>query len=302
MLGGNALFSPHSMRINLIQVPYHLKAEGVGMGRGPLRFVEAGLVEKLRQRGHTVDIDTVRVQPKLEDDLDAIARINAELSSYVEASISNGRFPLVLGGNCNTCLGVLAGLAPARTGIIWFDAHGDFNTPETSPSGFLDGMALAMATGHCHERLWQEVGDGGPVPESHTLLVGVRDLDEEERRALELSKVLVVPAAALKRRGGRGSLVTALEQLRSQTDEIYLHLDIDVLDPEEAPGVEFRSRGGLFLNEMEPALETIGKYFRIRAANLAAYNPDLDENDTTLRSGFRLLAAVVDAVSARRDV
>jgi len=133
-------------------------------------------------------------------------------------------------------------------------------------------------------------------------LVGVRDLDEEERRALELSKVLVVPAAALKRRGGRGSLVTALEQLRSQTDEIYLHLDIDVLDPEEAPGVEFRSRGGLFLNEMEPALETIGKYFRIRAANLAAYNPDLDENDTTLRSGFRLLAAVVDAVSARRDV
>ena len=272
------------------------------MGRGPFRFVEAGLVEKLRELGHAVDIRTVRVDAELEDDLGAVGTVNAELSGHVRAAVSHGRFPLVLAGSCNSCLGTLSGLGSTATGIVWFDAHGDFNTPETSPSGFLDGMALAMATGHCHPHLWSELGGGGPVSESRTLLVGVRDLDSEEQRSLERSRICVVPAAALKRRGGRRSLVTSLEQLRSQTDEIYLHLDIDVLDPGEAPGVEFPSSGGLSLREIESMLETIGRHFRIRAANLAAYNPDLDENDTTLRSGFRLLATVVDAASAWRDV
>jgi arginase len=285
------------MRIAVIQVPYHLGREGVGMGRGPIRFVEAGLAEELRERGHTVGVETVKVEPALENDLSAVIRVNARLSDLVKVSMFEGRFPLVLAGNCSTCLGVLAGLSSARTGIIWFDAHGDFNTPETSPSGFLDGMALAMAAGRCYQDLWKEIGGGGPVPESNIVLVGARDLDDEERESLERSNIAVVPAQMIRKGGVSGSFPATLERLRSRLDELYLHFDIDVLDPSEAPGVDFRCESGLFLDEIERVLETVSQHFRITAMNIASYNPDLDGNDVTLMSGLRLLTTLAGLIS-----
>src|SRR3990170_107753 len=142
------------MRVRLIEVPYHMGMEGVGMGGGPTRLLEDGAARPVREAGATVRVTRVRLGRRPTDTLSALADVNARLARQVAAAVRDGTFPLVLAGNCNSCLGTIAGLFPARVGLVWLDAHGDFHTPETSRTGFLDGMPLAIAAGHCHAALW----------------------------------------------------------------------------------------------------------------------------------------------------
>lgn len=224
------------MRISLIQVPYHygLVEARVGTGLGPVRYLEAGADRKLRGRGFEVDIQTVLRRGETQETLAAVAEANTFLAEQIAGAVASGAFPLVLSGGCSACLGVLAGLGP-KVGIIWFDAHGDFNTPDTTPSGFFEGMPLAIATGLGHQELWSRISKAAPVPPTQTLLVGVRDLDPGERDNLEQSRVQVVTAADVKAEGTATTLKPKLAQLRAQVEEIYLHFDIDVLDPQIAP-------------------------------------------------------------------
>ncbi len=287
------------MKINLIQVPYDLGEEQVGLGKGPIRFIQAGADRNLLDQGFEVKVETIkRDVPAKDDMLKKIANINANLAKSIKKAISEGYFPLVLGGNCNTILGILAGLPPSKIGIIYFDAHGDFNTPEISISGFFDGMPLAIATGQCYPDLLTHIGNMSPIPESHTMHVGARDLDPKERELLENSEVQVVTTDELKEDIEMRILHSALTKLHPQVQEVYLHIDIDVIDPQEAPGVNYRTPNGLSLDEMEKAIKTIAAHFRIKAAALTAYNPDHEEDEKTLQTGFRLLNVIADAVAS----
>ena len=278
-------------KLSLIQVPYHygFSQARVGAGRGPLRYIEAGAQRNLQNLGFDVTVRTIERRGLTNETPVAVAEGNALLAAQVREAVALGSFPLVLSGGCNACLGVLGGLG-SRVGIIWFDAHGDFNTPETTPSGFFDGMPLAVATGLCFREVWEEITSAPPVPPSQALLVGARDLDPGERENIARHSVLFVPASEIRDRGATAALGENLERLRSRVEEIYLHFDIDVLDPTLAPGVDYRAPGGLSLEAAEEAIRLIAARFRVRAASLTAYNPDHEQDDRTLRSGLRLLA------------
>ena len=286
------------MKIHLIQVPYDLGEEEVGMGKGPIRFIQAGADRNLLDQGFEVKVTTIKRDIPAQDDmLKKIANINANLAKSVKNAIDEGYFPLVLGGNCNNILGILGGITSSKIGIIYFDAHGDYNTPEISISGFFDGMPLAIATGQCYPDLLTQIGVL-PIPESHTMHVGARDLDPKERELLENSEVQVVTTDELKEDTQMRTLHSALTKLHSQVQEVYLHIDIDVIDPQEAPGVNYRTPNGLSLDEMENAIKMIAENFRIKAAALTAYNPDHEEDEKTLQTGFHLLNVIADAVAS----
>jgi arginase len=259
------------------------------MGRGPEKFLEAGADRGLEQLGHRVNVTTIRRDAEGHDELEAVIEVNAKLATQVHANLENGTFSLVLAGMCSSCLGTLAGLAEKNIGVVWFDAHGDFNTPETSPSGFLDGMALAMAAGLCHDDLAHRLGLSRPVPLAQIVHVGGRNFDQPEWEALQRSAVQVVTAQEMQQAGVAVALAPALETLRKQVTEIYLHVDIDVLNSERYPANEFPAAGGLALEELTEALQLIGKKFAIRAAALTAYNPDFDPEGKTLRAGLQVL-------------
>ncbi len=280
------------MKISLIQVPFHLGQERVGMGLGPLRFIEAGIHQSLLDQGVEVKVETVHPNRFFDDELKTIASVNNALSRSVKGAITDGYFPVILRGNCNTCLGTLAGIDSSQTGIIWFDAHGDFNTPETTLSGYFDGMSLAVATGHCYQDILNIV----PIPESRTLLVGVRDLDPDEKKLLNKSEVRLIHTVELKE-GLEKSLLPNLIKLQSQVKDVYIHLDFDVLDPIESPGVDYKSPNGLSLDEVENAIKMIGEHFQLKAVNLTTYNPACDIDDRTLRIGFRLFNTIAEVVT-----
>jgi arginase len=289
------------MKVSLFPLPYHLACPRIGMGLGPVRYLEEGVDRLLREHGCEVEVETIEPRGSVQHEINTILSLNTRLAERVRKAIQQRRFPLVLAGNCNSCLGTLAGLGSTDIGIIWFDAHGDFNTPDTTHTGFFDGMALAIATGQCWKPLASEIPNFRPIPEIQTLLVGVRDLDPEEKELLERTEVIRVGADRIRRSGLGAALEPALHTLASRVREIYLHIDIDVLDPSEAPANEYPAPGGLSLAELAQAVGMIAERFLIRAAALTAYNPDYDRENKTLRAGLRLMSVIVEAAGARRS-
>jgi arginase len=290
------------MKLHLIQVPYDLGREEVGMGKAPQRLLQAGADQLLAEQGFEVSVERVRREQPYRDEHSAIADVQRQLAGAVRRAMAQGKVPVVLAGTCNVSLGTLGGFEHAQTGIIWFDAHGDFNTPETTISGYFAGMPLAIVTGHCYQDLWAQVGDSTPVKDAHTLLAGVRDLDPPERKLLEHTEVTVVSTQDMKHGGLKTRFVEQLERLAARTNEIYLHVDLDVLDPEEAPGVDFRAPDGLTETELAQALHSVGERFQVKAIALTAYNPDRDSEDKTLHVGLRVLALLAGTLDGETPI
>lgn len=243
------------------------------VGRGPTKI--------LQSRSRPCQI--IERSNSATGELDAVVDVNAQLAG---AAAAHGSPPLVLAGNCNSCVGTLAGLAGKQVGIIWFDAHGDFNTPETTISGALEGMSLAIATGSCHEDLRQRIGLAQPIPEANVLLVATRSLDPEESVRLERSAISVI---------GLADLPGALGELAKRVSALYLHLDLDVVDPRFSPGVNFSAPGGLARADLYDAIPTIAASIPIAAAAIANFNPERDREDRTLKIAERLVGILSDA-------
>jgi arginase len=271
-----------------------------GMALAPERYEQAGAAMALRARGH--DVRTVRVEPGPDrEDLEAVVHGNIGLAEEVGRAADAGEFPLVLGGACNVCLGSMAALDTERIGVVWLDAHGDFNTPETSPSGYFDGMPLAVLTGRGHKALRGRIG-GEVVPDGHVLHIGARDLDPEEGENLHRSEILVVPAATMRETGILASLRPALEQLAARVDGVCLHLDIDVLDPAFAPAVNFPTPDGLHMDALEETLRIVLETLPLRAASLTAYDPTRDVDGTTLRTAMQAIQMIAAGAARPRPL
>ena len=288
------------MEISLVSSPYDLGRNDGGMAFGPNRYLEAGAKGSLAEEGFGVEVRTVERRAESEDEPGAVSEVEAQVADQVRGAVQRGALPLVLGGNCDTAFGVLAGLETSEIGVIWFDAHGDFNTPESSKSGYLAGMILAAVTGRYDEEVRERIGHDEPVPERNVVHVGVRDLDPEERASLDSSAVSVVDAREVKTKGAKETLSRPLEDLASRVREVYVHLDIDSLDPEHAPGVAFPAPGGLTPEEVEEVLRSVARNFEIKAAAMTAFDPERDEDDRTLRTGMRLVGALAGAAAASR--
>ena len=239
--------------VEVLLVSYDSGHHGKRTGAGPQRLVEAGLEAALQEMGATVTTTSV----ELADDVfpaepQAAFAIHRLLARAVGDASARKAFPLILSGNCNTCLGIISGLRVTDLGIVWFDAHGDFNTPETSPSGFFDGMALAAATGRCWKEATSRIPGFHPIDDKRVVQLGARDFDIGENVLLAASKVEVVPAKRV-----RLGMNAIFDARKSHTRDVYLHLDMDVLDISEGKANGYSIPGGLTAAEVKQAIREI---------------------------------------------
>jgi arginase len=288
------------MEIQIIQVPYDSGHEAVRTGKGPACLIDNGLESRLSDMGHGVHVSGVKSMLDLPTENGTTFDTMRLLTGQVRSAVRQDRFPLVLAGNCNSCVGALGGLDGGSPGIIWFDAHGDFNTPETTTSGFLDGMGLAMANGRCWSALMQTIPGFRPVADDCIVHVGSRDLDPQEKTMFDAAGIPLVLAEA----GDDSALLTdlngALARLRTHVNSVYLHIDVDVLDGGLGKPNHLAVPGGMHLQLVEAAIDAIGAQMRIAACTVASYDPKFDVGDSVSNSIFHLIAAVVTAVGAHR--
>ncbi len=265
-------------------VPYDSGHRGLRMGAGPEHLLESGLGEALEAGGRRVRSETLRPAGDPPAEVATAFELDGLLSRRVRSAVSEGAFPLVLSGNCNASLGTLAGVGPQGLGVVWFDAHADFNTPETTTTGFTDGMGLAIAVGHC----WREMARGVPgfvaVPEENVVLAGTRDLEPAERERLDASRIGPVGADRIGEQGLRRALAEALDALGDRVERVYVHLDLDVLDAERVGKANgFAPGGGLNAEELEAALGMVRERFAVAACGIASYDPAFDKDGRVLR-------------------
>jgi arginase len=257
--------------ISLIALPYDSGRWNERMGRGPTDLLENGLAEYLRSQQHDVVVRTVRLSERLHSEGQALVALQNLAVPIVREALTGERRVLILSGNCGpAALSAVSALNPKTTGVVWFDAHGDFNTPETSVSGFLDGMSLAILTGRCWPALAARFAGFQPVPEANIVLVGARDLDSPEVAALSQSAITAIAPTKMD------ALAQAVEALSERVEDIYVHLDVDVLDNSEGDANSYASAGGLSAQALYAALETLERSGRIRVASITSYEPASD--------------------------
>lgn len=286
--------------IAIIGVPIDLGAgrRGVDMGPSALRY--AGLLGRLEALGHTVhDLGNLQVPiaetsaAPLEGErlryLEPIAAVCAALAERVAECVAAGQLPLVLGGDHSLAIGSASGSARGRTlGLLWIDAHGDFNTAETTRSGNIHGMPLAALTGRGHPLLTGLAGRTPAVRPEHVALVGVRDLDPLEREALRASGIHVATMHEIDRRGMAAVIEEAAAIVRRGTAGFHLSFDLDVVDPREAPGVGTPVFGGISRREAHLAMELLAEIGGICSLDLVEVNPILDERNATAQLAVEL--------------
>lgn len=257
----------------LIAWPYHAGLADVGMGRGASALVAD---EQLR---HALDqeLDAVTVErvPPVDESLPELARIfelDRRLARAVADARERGQFPLVLAGNCISCLGTTAGVhADRELGVVWLDAHADFDTPEDNLSGFTDVMGLSILTGGSWRALRETIPGFRTIAERHVITIGTRDLETYQRERLGASGIRVAGGTV-----DEAELRNALADLKGRVDEVYLHVDLDVLDTSAGRANAYAAEGGPDLSTVVGAISATFARFTVTAAALAAYDPQID--------------------------
>jgi len=294
--------------VRVIGVPMDLGADRRGVDMGPSAIRYAGLADRLEAMDKPcTDAGDVAVPRPEECDPDASApevghakflgetrEVCADLAGTVAATVEDGTFPLVLGGDHSIAIGTLGGLTREReVGVVWFDAHGDFNTPETTPSGNVHGMALAalLGVGSFGDSEWAPAP--GVSPEN-VALVGLRDLDEGERRLIRESPVTAYTMTDIDGRGVTDVVADALAAAGG-AESLHVSLDLDWVDPSEAPGVGTPVRGGVSYREAHAALELLAREAgdRLAGLELVEVNPILDQHNRTAELAVELAASAL---------
>lgn len=299
--------------VRVIGVPMDLGADRRGVDMGPSAIRYAGLAATLEGIGRPcVDSGDLPVPNAEERDPEAdeptrgrarylreTATLSTELADIVAETLEDERLPLVLGGDHSIAIGTLSGASRTTAiGSIWFDAHGDFNTPETSPSGNVHGMSLAAAlgTGSFADRGWARAPG---LSEENVALVGLRSLDEREREALRASDVTAYTMADIDEHGVASVVDAALDAATDGTEAIHVSIDMDWLDPRGAPGVGTPVRGGVTYREAHAAMELLADRHEaddeatLRSLELVEVNPILDEHNETAELAVELAASAL---------
>lgn len=284
------------MKIQILLVPYDSGQHSVRMGRGPDSFLRNGAGSRLRALGHPVDAEFVETDDASPTEIATTFALHARLAERVRAAVDTGKLPLVLSGNCGSALGTLAGLGASDVGVVWFDAHADFNTPETTTSGFLDGMALSTLVGRCWRPLAARVPGFRPIPEADVALVGTREMDPAEEELLNGSAIARVSAARIGRVGVRDALEPVLVALKRRVSCVYLHLDLDVLDPAHGRANHLAPPGGLTPGQLLEAITLTRAHFAVVAVGVASYDPECDEAGTVWHTTVQALELLVQGV------
>jgi len=280
------------MQIDIIGVPIDLGADRRGVDMGPSAIRYAHLQNRLEALGYTVqDEGNVEVaiaeMCKITDAkmkyIDCIVPMSRRIAGAVATSVQAGNFPLVLGGDHSLSIGSVRGAARnKKIGVIWIDAHPDFNTAETTPSGNIHGMSLALLAGMGDKRLVQLWDESLPVIDPTKIaIIGARDVDSGEKANLQKAGAMVMGMEQIDRYGMVTAIEKAIERVSRDVDGIYLSFDMDSLDPEHAPGVGTPVPAGLTQREAHLACEMISETKKLIGMDLVEVNPILDGQNKT---------------------
>lgn len=288
--------------ISIVGVPMDLGADRRGVDMGPSAIRYAGIVARLEQMGLNIedkgDISVNRPHRFMETEnhkyLDEVVEANAQLATVVSQIMQEGRFPLILGGDHSIALGTIAGVAQKvrDLGVIWFDAHGDLNTGETSPSGNIHGMPLAASLGYGHERLVQIGGYAPKIKPENVVIIGARSLDEGERELIKRIGMKVFTMHEVDKLGMARVMDEAIDHVSKQTQGVHLSLDLDGLDPHDAPGVGTPVIGGISYREGHLAMEMLADADILCSAEFVEVNPILDQRNHTAQVAVALMSSV----------
>jgi len=295
-------------KIAIIGAPLDLGAgrRGVDMGVSAIRFANLG--RRLKELGYTVaDLGNVAVEqpervasgPRNARYLPQIAHTCARIAENVEAALRRRQLPLVIGGDHSIAVGTLSGLSKhyrakkQSVGLLWIDAHADMNTPRTSPSGNVHGMPLACIVGEGPRALTHIYGYSPKVDPKNVALVGIRDVDALEKPHVKSSGVRAFTMRDIDERGMRAVMAEALEIVSAGTVGFDVSLDMDSVDPENAPGVGTPVRGGLSYREAHLAMEMIGDSDRMLSLEVVEVNPIFDEANRTALLAVELIASAM---------
>jgi arginase len=292
-----------SQKIRIIGVPMDLGASRRGVDMGPSALRVAGLQARIKHLGHQVeDIGNIIVkQPeempvgeKRSKYVDEIADACKTLGHAVQKSLEEGYLPLVLGGDHSIAAGSTSGVAAhfrkekKQIGCIWLDAHSDMNTPESSPSGNVHGMPLAAILGYGVPELHDLYGYKPKIEPQNVVLVGVRDLDSHEKKLIKKLGVKTFTMRDIDERGMREVMADALKYAMDDTEGVSVSLDMDFLDPSDAPGVGTPVRGGVTYREAHLAMEMIADSEAMVSMEIVEINPIIDEHNRTALLGVEL--------------
>ncbi len=283
--------------IQIVAVPYDTGHFDERMGHEPVHLLENGIIEFLRSIGHGVGAETIESANSFLSEIGTAFELKRLIAKRVNRAITRNRFPLVLAGNCNASVGVMAGIGTADTGIIWFDGHGDYNTPETTTTGYLDGMGLAVISGLCWKSLAATIPGFRPLPPENTMLVGARDLDPQEEELLKRTGVALVGVSEFRQLDGSDSFEAKIGELCDRVNNVHVHIDLDILDPSVAHASHLAPPGGITLEELETAIELIAANFTIRSGALTAYDPSFDQDGRGLSACKQILVALANAAA-----
>ncbi|HDC8373858.1 TPA: arginase [Staphylococcus aureus] len=287
--------------IDIIGAPSTFGQRKLGVDLGPTAIRYAGLISRLKQldldvydkgdiKVPAVNIEKFHSVQKGLRNYDEIIDVNQKLNKEVSASIENNRFPLVLGGDHSIAVGSVSAISKHynNLGVIWYDAHGDLNIPEESPSGNIHGMHLRILTGEGPKELL-ELNSNVIKPEN-IVLIGMRDLDKGERQFIKDHNIKTFTMSDIDKLGIKEVIENTIEYLKSRNvDGVHLSLDVDALDPLETPGTGTRVLGGLSYRESHFALELLHQSHLISSMDLVEVNPLIDSNNHTAEQAVSLV-------------
>jgi arginase len=298
-----------AVRVALVKMPYVGERNVPDTSRGPDYLEEGGIRKLLEQQGVQVKAtDTVALtaeEAKAYGSWNHLALAAGDMSKLVAEERRAGYLPIGFLANCNGLLGMLSGLQhsgtsakPLRVGMVFIDAHGDFNTPETTLSGMLGGMPVAIAAGQCLTRMRMKAGLEPAVPTRHIVEMCVRDTDPLEQELLDRSEIQQLTLEDVRTRSA--NLHREMKRLSELTDLIYVHVDMDGLDPSEVPGVALPVPNGPSSAELAAALTEMFRYEKMAAFGVAAMPSDeQDKTGISRRAAYNLILGVVKGVSER---
>lgn len=295
-------------KIRIIGVPMDLGADRRGVDMGPSALRIAGLNQRLREMGYQVQdfgnvlVALAEVKPFGKTKakyLNEIAGTCHELAEAVRKTADEGIFPLVLGGDHSIAIGTIAGIAShhrkrnQKIGVIWLDAHGDFNTPDSSPTGNVHGMPLAVTTGVGPKALTGIEGFACKADPANIVILGVRDLDASERQLIRQAGVRVFTMRDLDEIGMKACIEQAIAAASNGTAGFHVSFDADAIDPVLAPGVGTPVRGGLSYREAHLAMEMMADSNRVLSCEFVEVNPILDQENKTAILGVELISSLL---------
>jgi arginase len=279
--------------VTLISIPYDSAHFNKRMGAGPRHILSHGLIEKIQRLGCEVFFKEVLTEEDFPTEIATCFELLDLLRKEISRTRKNRSLPIVLAGNCSATVGVVAGLKSNDPGVIWFDAHGDCETPETTTSGFLDGMGIPMVLNRCWEHLLSSYNLTSSLRSENIVLIGARDLSKSEEQFIKTNAIKYFTVDAIKRSNTEIAKAAFIELTRSGVRQAHLHIDVDVFDPSVAHSNSYEVKDGLARDEVINLINCCMREIGVTSVTIASYDPSFDADGAMLNLIHGLIETIV---------